>query len=158
MGNKLIEDLGKGQVRETDSNAPAVENVNARKVDIGTFRQDDVAASQTDADLTLNAVDGNAPTEFVAPRAGRIVGLTARLSAAITAGTADLSAGVNGTRDAQNVNMNDTDPTQQVSAVLDPIVFGAGDRLGVQITTDGAFAPDGSSELQASLEVIWDPQ
>lgn len=120
------------------------------------FHQADVAASQTDAQLSVAAVDNAADDQlavdgYVMPFAGEIVAVTARLSAAATAGTLTIGPTVNGTEK--------TDPTLSITTAqsardLTPrgtAQFAAGDLIGAEITTGGTW--DGTT---ADLAVtVW---
>src|SRR6478609_1093360 len=114
--NKLIESLDNNAKRVSDTNGPAVESEAARFQTIGSFRQDNVAASQAGVALRYQAVDANAFTGVVAPRAGKIIGLVWQLSAAITAGVATVSATVGGTISGTAASLVSTATT---SAVVD---------------------------------------
>lgn len=120
---------------------------------VGVFRQDNVAAGQAGVALTLNAVDANAPTSIVAPRAGRIVGVTARSNADLTAGTAQFAATINGVAQAEIATLSDL-VQQQVKRFNTPVAFVEGDLLGVKITTDGALAP-ATAEMFSDLVIEW---
>jgi len=103
-----------------------------------TFMQDALAASQTDVQLLVaevasaasNAVDG-----WVAPFAGEVVAISARLSAAGSAGSVTVGATVDGTEK--------TDPTLSITtaqvaydtAPRGSAQFAAGSLIGAEITT-----------------------
>lgn len=118
---------------------------------IGPFRQDNVAASQAAVAITLAAVDAAAPTSIVAPRAGRIVGVTVRANADLTAGTMTLAPTIGGTAQAQTAVLSDT-VQQKVSRFNTPISFVEGDLLGIKITTSADLAP-ATAEISADLLV-----
>lgn len=158
MSNVMIEDLGNGQFRETNINAPAVANDQAmRESEVGPFRQDNVAASQTDADLTLTGVDANAPISQIAKGPGKIVGVSARVNAAITGETLTLNATVGGANAAGASAVLDANNQQVVKRFDTPVAFVAGDLLGIAITTTAGFTPI-TLELQANLIVVYDAQ
>lgn len=141
------------QDRETALNAPVIESSNARLEQVGPFRQDNVAVSQTNVDLELAAVGG--PVEFVAGQGGKVVGLVARSNADLTAGTATFRATLAGT-EAGDATAILSDTVQQIVVSFDtPVAFSAGDALGVSITTDGSFAPI-TADVQAYLLVRWE--
>lgn len=121
-----------------------------------TFMQDAVAASQSDVQLPLaevNAGAGNAVDGVVMPWPGVILAVSARLSAAATAGSLTVGPTINGTEQ--------TDPTLSITTAQSardtaavgqaPPTFAAGDLIGAEITTDGSW--DGTS---ADLAVyVW---
>lgn len=152
----LVEELANGETRETAFNAPAVETENARIDDLGPFRQDDVAASQSDADLTLGAVDANAPVGTVAPRSGKIVGITGRVNAAITGETLTMNPTVDGSVGTEGVVL-DANNQSRVGKLAAEVPFAAGALLGIAITTTAGYTPT-TLELAASLQVRWDPK
>ncbi len=121
---------------------------------LGSFRQDDVAKSKTAVALTYQGVEATAPVDVVAPRAGRIVGVVARLSADVTAGTATILPTIGGVGQAQTAVLSDT-VQQLVQKFTTPIAFAEGDLLGLDITTSADLAPDASSELRSDLLVEW---
>jgi hypothetical protein len=122
------------------------------------FRQADVAASQTDAQLTVAAVDNAADDalnvdEYVMPWPGEIVGISYSLSAAATAGTLTLGATVDGTEDADTTQSITT--AQRGSAKIErgDAAFAAGARIGAEITTDGSWDGTGA-DLQVTVWVL----
>jgi hypothetical protein len=116
------------------------------------FMQDAVAASQTDVQLLVaevasaasNAVDG-----YVMPFEGEIVAVTARLSAAATAGTLTAAPTVNGTETADPTLSVTTEQSVRDLARRGTAVFSAGDLIGAEITTGGTW--DGTT---ADLVVV----
>ncbi len=121
-----------------------------------TFMQDNLAASQTDVQLLVSEVASaaaNAVDGYVAPFAGEIVAISARLSAAATAGTLTVGPTVGGTEK--------TDPTLSITtaqsawdtAIRGTTTFAAGDLIGAEITTGGTW--DGtSSDLVVNVWVL----
>ncbi|MEU7904116.1 hypothetical protein [Actinoplanes sp. NPDC049118] len=116
------------------------------------FMQDALAASQTDVQLLIaevasaasNAIDG-----YVMPFAGEIVGVTARLSAAATAGTLTVGPTVNGTEKTDPTLSITTAVSASDTAVRGTSTFVAGDLIGAEITTGGTW--DGTT---ADLGVV----
>ncbi|HEV7651345.1 MAG TPA: hypothetical protein VGP26_24610 [Actinophytocola sp.] len=106
------------------------------------FMQDAVAASQTDVQLLVaevasaaaNAVDG-----YVMPFDGEIVAVTARLSAAATAGTLTVGPTVGGTEKTDPTLSVTTAQSARDTAPRGAAVFAAGDLVGAEITTDGTW-------------------
>lgn len=141
---------------EVAPTAIAVESENARLGTIGAWRQDNVAISQSGVALPFQSVDAASQVDYVAPRSGKIVGMTYRTSAAFTAGIGTIRATIGGTA------VGDTESLVNVgtSGVLDQsaeIAFAEGALLGVKITSDANLLPAGSVELGVSLIVRWDP-
>lgn len=113
------------------------------------FMQADVAASQTDVQLSVAAVDNAADdqlagVEYAMPFDGSIVGISYTLTAAATAGTLTIGPTVNGTEK--------TDPTLSVTtgtsgydrATREATRFVAGDKIGAEITTGGTWDGTGA--------------
>lgn len=116
------------------------------------WAQNDVAASQTD--VALAASVSQLFDTWRAPRAGSIVGLVARFSEAITAGSVTLTVAINGTPGtlaATLVGGTGAEATQAPG--IDSYV--AGDELSIVITTTGLFAPV-TTDVEAYLEVAED--
>lgn len=116
------------------------------------FMQDALAASQTDVQLLIaevasaasNAIDG-----YVMPFAGEIVAVTARLSAAATAGTLTVGPTVNGTEKTDPTLSITTAQSASDTAARGTAMFVAGDLIGAEITTGGTW--DGTT---ADLGVV----
>lgn len=110
-----------------------------------TFVQDQVAASQTDVQLklvetyggsTLSVIDNE---EYVMPFAGEIVAISYALTAAASDGSLTIGPTINGTEQsalAQTVTTA-TDGSGKVRRGTIP--FAAGQRIGVEITTNGSW-------------------
>lgn len=116
------------------------------------FMQDAVAASQTDVQLPIaevNAGAGNAIDEYVMPFDGEIVAITASLSAAATAGSLTVGPTINGTEKTDPTLSITTAQRDRDKAIRGTSVFVAGDRIGAEITTNGAW--DGTT---ADLAVV----
>lgn len=114
------------------------------------FMQSDVAASQTNASLTVAEVrdaaatadDQNAADGYVMPWPGEIVGVSVRASAARTAGTLTAEGMVNAGATGLTTVLNATN-TQSAYArqARGSDTFAAGDKVGARLTTDGSWAP-----------------
>jgi hypothetical protein len=114
------------------------------------FQQADVAASQTNAALTVAEVrdtaatadDQNAVDAYVIPWDFEIIGVSARSSAARSAGTLTVEPLVNATASGMTAALDAT-TTQSTRTIqnrgADTGV--AGDRVACRITTDGTWAP-----------------
>lgn len=118
------------------------------------FHQADLAASQTDVQLSVAAVDNAADDQlqvdgYVMPFEGEIVGITARLSAAATAGTLTVGPTVGGTEKTDPTLSITTAQSASDTAVRGTAVFAAGDLIGAEITTGGTW--DGTT---ADLTVV----
>jgi hypothetical protein len=106
------------------------------------FMQDAVAASQTDAQLLVaevasaaaNVVDG-----YVMPFEGEIVAVSARLSAAATAGSLTVGPTVGGTERTDPALSITTAQSAHDTAVRGTSTFAAGDLIGAEITTNSGW-------------------
>ena len=123
---------------------------------VGQFRNDDVAKSKTDVALTFQGTDATAPVDIVAPRAGRIVGISARVNAAVTASTITAIATIGGVGQAETAILTTT-AQQKITHFKVPVAFAEGALLGIDHTT-GVITPDASLELVADLLVEWGDQ
>lgn len=113
------------------------------------FHQADVAASQTDVQLSVAAVDNAADDQlqtdgYVMPFEGEIVAVTARLSAAATAGTLTVGPTVGGTEKTDPTLSVTTEQSARDTAPRGAAVFGAGDLIGAEITTGGTWDGTGA--------------
>lgn len=114
------------------------------------FMQADVAASQTDAALTVAEVrdvaatadDQNAVTSYVIPWDFEVIGVSVRASAARTAGLLDVEPTIGGTALGFQADLNATDTQSAYKRNLRDADRGtAGGRVGCNITTDASWAP-----------------
>jgi hypothetical protein len=123
-----------------------------------TFMQDAVAASQSDVQLLpaeVASAAGNAVDGFVMPFPGQVVAISARLSAAATAGTLTVGATINGTEAADPTLSITTAQSAHDKTIRGSAQFAAGDLIGAEITTDGSW--DGtSSDLLVVVFVVLD--
>lgn len=114
--------------------------------------QDNVAASQTAVAL-IRAVGH---TDVPAPAAGSIIGIAVHSNAARAAGTLTVDATIGGTSTGLTALLDGTNTTDdQGTDVPGAIPFIAGDLLGVEITTTGAWAPT-TADIDVSLLVVFD--
>ncbi len=114
------------------------------------FMQSDVAASQSNAGLTVaevrdaaaSADDQNAADGYVMPWGGEIIGISVRASAARSGGTLTAEAMINATATGLTGVLNATN-TQSAATrqARGNDTFQAGDKLGARVTTDGSWAP-----------------
>lgn len=157
MGIILVEPIqtSAGEaVRETAQPAPYWESENARAEQVGPWRQDNVADSQSGVAITLGATDASAPTEMVAMRSGKIIAIAARSNADLVAGAVSFQATVGGTASGTAAALGDT-IQQVVQELATPTTFAKGDRLGVKITTDGNVDPN-TIDVSVWLLIKWD--
>lgn len=108
------------------------------------FGQADVAASQTDVQLSVAAVDNASDDQlavdgYVMPFEGEIVAVTARLSAAATAGQLTVGATVGGTEKTDPTLTITTAQAASDTATRGTSTFAAGDVVGAEITTNGSW-------------------
>jgi len=104
------------------------------------FQQIDVAAGQTNVPIDVLGLPGN--TEYVLPYAGSIIALSIASNAARTGGTLVVTPTINGTLCTIDIDLSAVTPQYNYTAQLKDIdTFSGGDRLGVKITTDAAWAP-----------------
>jgi hypothetical protein len=107
------------------------------------------------ASQTATVLSAAVSTEFDAIRmirAGSIVGLGARLTEAVSAGTLTVSVTKNGViQPSLNVVMV-SGTAGQATAASGAIPYVAGDLIGVVLTTDGSFAPT-TTDLESWVEV-----
>ena len=120
------------------------------------FFDTDVAASQTDAQLVMVGAGNEAA---LAPRAGWLINITIKLSAAGSAGSLTVGLSINGTEVAATTQTITTATEVSVDFNLsgDAIRFVAGDDLGVEITTDGSWNGT-TADLDVILRVLWEKQ
>jgi len=104
------------------------------------FMQSDVAANQTAVALDVLGLSGN--TEYTMDLAGSVIGISIAGNAARSAGTLTVDVTINGTATGLQAILNETNTTYHYATqVMETDTFSAGNRLGVDITTDGSWAP-----------------
>lgn len=107
------------------------------------FMQDDVAASQTDVQLTIVQEDDAASNQsingVIMPFAGQIVGVTWKLSAAGTTGTFTIGPTVGGTEKTALTQTVGTAASGRGTVPRGTVTFNAGDEIGAEITTGGTW-------------------
>lgn len=115
------------------------------------FGQDAVAASQTDVQLPVAVGEASeAVTGYTALFGGWLLGITADLSAAGTAGVFTVGPTIAGTeKTGLQLTMGTTTTQRDFLTRPELIPFSAGDLIGAEITTDGSW--DG---LTADLAVV----
>jgi len=112
-----------------------------------TFGQANVAASQTDVQLK-DATNGVEGVTMAFP--GLIVGLTVDLSAASTGGQLTVGVTINGTEVAATTQTITTATAVRAIFDRDAVQFAAGDKLGVEITTNAGWTPE-TAELAVTV-------
>lgn len=113
------------------------------------FTQADVAASQTDVQLSIQSVDNAADdqsgiTGYIAPFEGEIVSIAWKLSAAGTTGTFTIGPTVGGTEKTALTQTVGTAASGRAKVARGSIPFAAGDEIGAEITTGGTWDGTGS--------------
>lgn len=133
-----------------------IERITARGQLVGfTFLQDAVAASQTNANLPVVETGATSGTTsiagYVAPFAGEVIGVSAKVSSAATAGSLTIGPQIDGTEDTA-LQLSITTETEKSNTVpRGTIKFDKDAEIGAEITTDGSW--DGtSSDLGV---VVW---
>jgi len=112
------------------------------------WAQQDVAASQTD--VALSAMVSTNFDTIKMLRAGSIVGMSTRLTEAVTAGTLTVRVTKNGV--AGTLTINHTSGTGNILVQATGIdTYLAGDLIGVQITTTSDFLPV-TTDIEVWLE------
>ncbi|NIT59330.1 MAG: hypothetical protein GWN00_24840 [Aliifodinibius sp.] len=103
------------------------------------FWQQNVAASQSA--VAINAsISTN--SEYTMELDGSVIGIAIASNAARTAGTLTVDATVNGTATSLQAILDGSNTTYHYATQLpEADTFSAGDRLGVDITTDGSWTP-----------------
>lgn len=100
------------------------------------FGAANLAASQTDVQLK----DGSGQVEGVSmPFSGQIVAFAVDITSAASAGTMTVGVTKGGTEIAATTQTFTTQTSKGVVFIRDSIPFAAGDKLGVEITTDASW-------------------
>lgn len=122
------------------------------------FMQDNVAASQSNVQLTIAEVAsaaGNVIDGYVMPWAGTIVGISAVVSTAATAGTLTVGPTIDGTEAADPTLTFTDQATRSDTAARGTASFAAGAVIGAEITSDGSWNGT-SSDLGVTVWVLVD--
>ena len=121
---------------------------------IGPFVDQNVDASQTDADLTIAGGDH---TGVLMPQSGSIVGMSVLLNAAGSAGELTVGASIDGTEDSGTTQTITTAVEAIPTFVVDSDAprFDAGEQIGAQITTDASWNGT-TADLVVWLWVVYD--
>jgi len=118
------------------------------------WAQQNVAAAQTNVPLFAQVSTNFDDIPMM--RAGSIVGLNARLTEAVTAGTATVRVSVNGVGGTLAVAMAAASTGGRSTQNAGVDTFVAGDLVGVLITTTGGFTPT-TTDVETWLEIEEDP-
>lgn len=121
------------------------------------FAVANAVTNQTNTDLAL--AGGN--TIAVMPKAGCVVGISANLSADVTAGSATVKAHKDGTEYADaaapTLTLSDTVQESYASVRSGALTFDAGEGVGVSYSSTTDFAPTNTNDLDVILYVAFDP-
>ena len=103
--------------------------------------------------------DGLGARGYMVPRAGYIRSLSVRGNATTTAGQATFQLRVNGTINSNfNCHINTTNPTFDIQTqawLLSANALAAGDMITVICASDGSFAPGGTTDFDAVVEIAY---
>ena len=124
------------------------------------FVQDNVAASQTDVQLYIQEVAAAAALVvdgISMPWSGSVVGISADLSAAATAGSLTVGVTLDGTEDANSTQTITTAAAAYAVIPQGKIQFAAGQKLGVEITSSGTWNAT-TADLAVIVYVLLDCQ
>lgn len=115
--------------------------------------QDNVAASQTDVQLTRFAA-GTKPNVWIAPRVGSVVAFWVKSNEARTAGTLTIELFKNGTQlGTEAITLNATQTIFNVNYVKAGVLpFKAADELDLRITTTGSWTPT-TADIRAGMDI-----
>lgn len=126
-----------------------------------TFMQGDVAASQTDVQLTVAETIGsaaahstNAVESYVSPWHGDVIGIGGVLSAAATAGSLTVGVSNNGAENASTTQTVTTGAEFYKSFPRGAMRVAPGDNIGVEITTSGTWDAT-TADLAVQVYVLY---
>lgn len=120
------------------------------------FQQDAVAASQSDVQLSINnpnATDSSLIVGYALPWDGEVIGISAALDSAASAGSLTVGASIGGTEDADSTITITTETEKYLSIPRGKVPFSAGDLVGAEITSDGSWNGT-SSDLVVLVWVV----
>lgn len=116
-----------------------------------SFYEAAIATSATNAPFSANPNFDY----WVAPTAGYITELLARISGSIAAGTCTITLTKNGSNIASlQVVLSAGEVLEIDRAPVGAVVVAQGDLIGVSYTTDGTFAPNGTRNCQALVRMV----
>lgn len=123
------------------------------------FTKSNLTTGESNSDFTVN---GGVGTEWVAPRAGSVVAISA-VTQAITDGTITLKPHKAGTEYAEKgvpaPALSSTQDTNGTYATVSPgaLTFAAGDRLGISAVSTTTLSPTNTLDVDAFLFVQLNP-
>lgn len=116
------------------------------------FMQSNVAASQSAVALDVLGLSGN--TEYTMELTGSVVGISIASNASRSAGTLTVDVTINGSVTGLQAVLDGTNAQYHYATQLpETDIFSAGDRLGIDITTDGSWAPT-TADIVATVVVL----
>lgn len=116
------------------------------------WHQIDVPASQTNVELTT--LVSQTFNDIQAVKNGSITGLNVRLTGNVTLGQLTVTVTVNGTPGTLQVVITGGNSSGRNTQATGIDTYTAGDLIGLEITTDGSFAPANDLDVEAWVEVI----
>ena len=121
----------------------------------GTWYQDNAAASQAAVALTLSPVVGAYSTsKMIMQKSGHITGICVKTNDPRTAGTLTVEVYKSGAGTGLTAVLDGANTTfKKTTQALGSDTFVAGDDLDVRITTSADWAPDGTGDIQAYIEI-----
>jgi hypothetical protein len=125
------------------------------------FSDENIVTNQSNTDITMLGA-GN--TLFVPPKAGSIVAISARLTAAVTAGTLTIKAHKDGTELTESgapvLTMTSASNSQEGNSSCNQGVarFAANQGVGLSYTSTTDMAPTNTNDVDAWLFVALDPE
>lgn len=121
---------------------------------LGHWWQKDIPASQAATDAGLHG-DADFKEQLVT-RAGSLVAVVVRLTAARTAGTMTIRVKKNGVATTLTAVIDGTNTQTKVTTMaVGTETFVAGDRIGVDIATDAGFLPANTDDAIVDVEVAY---
>jgi hypothetical protein len=90
-------------------------------------------------------------------RAGRVVGIAWRKTAAITGGQIELQFNLSGTGSGDTVVLDSGSGNTGVATLSSPVTFTAAQTSGINIASPAGLNPSGSIDVGAALVVEWEP-
>lgn len=124
------------------------------------FFRTDATAGETETDMIF--AGGLTGSVAPMPKAGSVVGIAIHGQAATTAGSAIFKPHINSTEFAAYgvpwATINTTSPsTSYASCRAGVCTFTAGQLIGISMTSDATFAPDGTTDFDALLFITLNP-
>lgn len=115
------------------------------------FWQQNVLASQSDVAIKASISTNN---EYTMELEGSIIGIAVASNAARSAGTLTVDVTINGSATGLQAVLDGTNTTYHYATQIpETDTFSAGDRLGVDYTTDGSWAPT-TADIVVTVTVL----